>query len=495
MKKKLIFFLLCLPFGLLGAAGAQELHVRFEPETANMKSDYTFASGVRGWARDMTSRAANRDPITIDSTQFDALNDFSIAVWVKTNDDIRDGKTIVTNISKNSSDGFALGTTAEGSWFVRIVASGEELIYEPTLARQPINNGIWHLLALTYNRHSGEMRMYYDGQNVATYNVQALCSGSRLVIGGDSSAEEMYSFNGMIDELHWYDRQLTEEEHFAIYSSSVRGAKAARLAPRLDSIKVMAFNIWHGGRHRGEQVGVERVVEIIKESGADVIGMVETYGSGAKIADALGYYFYLHSSNLSIMSRFPIVQTYDIFRSFNCSGAMLQVSQRQSVNILHLWLDYLPSTDQQINTGVSPEDIVKGEWKTRGAELQEILKQAKPLIENSVPLFVTGDFNAGSHLDFTPENAAQHKGYAIEWVTSQLMEQAGFTDSFRAVNPSIKENPGITWSPEWKNELQYRIDFVYSHLAEPTRSVVIDKHHIRFPSDHAAVVSTFLLPK
>ena len=82
----------------------------------------------------------------------------------------------------------------------------------------------------------------------------------------------------------------------------------------------------------GQEVGVNRVVEVIKAENPDVIGMVETYGSGAIIADALGYYFYLRSSNLSIMSRYPITDTYDLYDSFNCSAATLQISPSQQIN-------------------------------------------------------------------------------------------------------------------------------------------------------------------
>ena len=62
----------------------------------------------------------------------------------------------------------------------------------------------------------------------------------------------------------------------------------------------------------GQEVGVNRVVEVIKAENPDVIEVVEK-PSSRYIADALGYYFYLRSSNLSIMSRYPITDTYDLY--------------------------------------------------------------------------------------------------------------------------------------------------------------------------------------
>ena len=83
------------------------------------------------------------------------------------------------------------------------------------------------------------------------------------------------------------------------------------------TLRVLAWNIWNGGREDGIDEGVERVVECIRDSGADIVAMQETYGSGPRIADALGYHLYLRSSNLSIISRYPAIGHHDLFRPFN----------------------------------------------------------------------------------------------------------------------------------------------------------------------------------
>jgi endonuclease/exonuclease/phosphatase family metal-dependent hydrolase len=46
----------------------------------------------------------------------------------------------------------------------------------------------------------------------------------------------------------------------------------------------MTWNIWHGGKEVGAEVGPKRVAEIIRESGADIIALQETYGSGEWLA-------------------------------------------------------------------------------------------------------------------------------------------------------------------------------------------------------------------
>ena len=48
-----------------------------------------------------------------------------------------------------------------------------------------------------------------------------------------------------------------------------------------------------------------------------------------------------------------------------------------------------------------------------------------------------------------------------------------------------------------KLDIQYRIDFIYymGKNVKVTESKMIDQHPVRFPSDHAAMISTFKFKK
>ena len=158
----------------------------------------------------------------------------------------------------------------------------------------------------------------------------------------------------------------------------------------------MAWNIWHGGHEHGEGVGVERVVELIKASGADLIAMQETYGSGEEIADALGYFFYLRSSNLSIMSRYPIGETFDVYKPFNSGGARIHLGPDQAVAFFTIWLHYLPDYLKQVIERTStPDSLEAGEGTTRHAEIRAILADIAPHLDraDAVPVIMAGDFN------------------------------------------------------------------------------------------------------
>jgi len=102
-------------------------------------------------------------------------------------------------------------------------------------------------------------------------------------------------------------------------------------APSSGEFGVMAWNIWHGGREDGEIAGPKRVAEVIQRSGADIVCMQETYGSGGMIAEELGFHFQPRGTNCSILSRFPISEDISVFEPFKCVGGKKGVRNRFSI--------------------------------------------------------------------------------------------------------------------------------------------------------------------
>lgn len=459
---------------------------------------YQYADGML----DVSEAAYERSGRVVEQIDsIDVSRSFSVFIRVRTNAGQLGEKALVTNkkLLNLQDRGFIIGTQDNGSWMVGFSdGKNDPWEYKPTAKRQPINDGNWHYIGLTHDADKQEMRMYYDGKNVAIYCTNGntnLATHNPFRLGCIDSSQ-WYTFNGCMKDFYFTDKVLDEEVIKAECGGLTTILQDESLAYSVSDIKIMAFNIYHGGHELGEEVGVNRVIEVIKDSGADVIGMIETYGSGAIIADALGYYFYLRSSNLSIMSKYPIKETYDLFDSFNCSGASLQISRTQTINYINLWLDYRPITNDQLLNNESIENIIAGEWELRAKQLQTILGNMKPLLQqDEVPLVVSGDFNSDSHLDWgeNTKNLSGHKGYVIEWPTSKLMFKAGFLDSYRVLYPDVIKYPCLTWSTMAKNELQYRIDFIYykGKGMKVLNSEMIDKHRVRFPSDHAALTTTF----
>jgi hypothetical protein len=66
-----------------------------------------------------------------------------------------------------------------------------------------------------------------------------------------------------------------------------------------------------------------------------------------------------------------------------------------------------------------------------------------------MPVIVGGDFNSGSHLDWTPAAATlpNYMGRVVAWPAGIAMREAGFVDVFRFAHPDPIQDPGLIWSP------------------------------------------------
>ena len=279
-------------------------------------------------------------------------------------------------------------------------------------------------------------------------------------------------------------------------------------------ITVMAWNIWHEGQHKAlGDSACDATLEILKTSQADILTIVETYGAATKIADKLGYYHRLLSSNLSIYSRYPITKTLtfsDSISTFNFGGVELDVNGR-TMRVFATWLHYLPDCTK-VPTNLNEAGIL--EWETNGSrdnEIRTILNCIKPYLaqSDSIPVIMAGDFNTHSHLDWTEEtkNLYHHGGKVINWPVSKEMESAHFTDSYREANPDPSKSAGTTWlissEPNFKWNRSDRIDYIYYSGSElkATSSASFNtnigdsiefkgSNHI-FGSDHGFVLTTF----
>lgn len=243
-----------------------------------------------------------------------------------------------------------------------------------------------------------------------------------------------------------------------------------------NSLKVLAWNIWHAGHEKAyPEIGCKETIGIMKQSEADIILMIETYGASTMVADSLGFYHRLLSNNLSIYSRYPIIETYtfpETISTFNFGGVKVDVNG-QPVIVFNTWLHYLP--DMRLTpTELSEKEILA--WDdagTRDEEIKAILSAIEPMLNdaNNIPIIMGGDFNSHSHFDWTEstKDMFHHGGATVNWTVSRNMEDAGFKDSFREINPDQKNDIGITWlydvaDEEGDEELPTRmdrIDYIY----------------------------------
>ena len=308
------------------------------------------------------------------------------------------------------------------------------------------------------------------------------------------------------------------------------------------TLRILSYNIYWGGH----QKDLEETIEVIRKSGADLVGIQENVNreyedQTPKIAKALGFSYVRHAvldaleefgakgnklrarwtqqAGQSTLSRHPITA-----QSPGGSGIQVELPSVEKVWMFntHLW-HYPYAPYQLMNVGYYQGDSIDPD--TPEAELQainsariaheteinKVLWDIKSILSSGEPVFLTGDFNEPSHLDWTTESAlAGLHPLKVSFPTSKQVTEAGLKDSFRELFPDPVTVPGFTWPagnyPETPDssvaDPEDRIDFIYftgekvqvknvQRLGEAADSS--DISFANYPSDHRAVLATFEL--
>lgn len=267
-------------------------------------------------------------------------------------------------------------------------------------------------------------------------------------------------------------------------------------------LKCLQWNIWHGGVHLVEG-GRDRVVDLIRETQADVVTMQEGYGCQEKIAKDLNLHLQTASptTNLALFSRLPMEQI-KTKRYFNSNPALLSLKNGRKILVNDVWTRYAyrpEYTTVHHNEGLDTNVWVEEDKILSMEDMTNILKEdVTPYLESpDMPVLVGGDFNSCSDLDWTAEAARFHNGYGpVPFPTSQYMREQGFTDSFREMHPDAAARPEGTFAVVLGHCQYSRIDFIYyrGKGIKTVASKCIRSHpeiDYVWPSDHAAVLSVF----
>ena len=277
------------------------------------------------------------------------------------------------------------------------------------------------------------------------------------------------------------------------------------LNPKNKSFKVMTWNIWHGGLHGTKADGFKKdtantinILNVLLKENADILLMQETYCCGMEIANNAGYTHSIQaSSNLSMHSKYPIIDSLEIFKPFNAHGAVIDIDG-QRLLFVNIWLHYLPDSFEDIKK-LNPDSLIANEVPTRLKEITSIIKVVDSLEKKlKIPVIIGGDFNSPSHLDWVQSTKKFHYGKVVQWPVSKLMLEYNYTDSFRKAHPDPRQTLEGTWgylSP--RDIISDRIDFIYykgENLKTLYSKIVMeDPENGFFNSDHRAVLTQFEL--
>ncbi|MFI5101103.1 MAG: endonuclease/exonuclease/phosphatase family protein [Actinomycetes bacterium] len=277
------------------------------------------------------------------------------------------------------------------------------------------------------------------------------------------------------------------------------------------TLKVMSQNIFYGGDDLvpstetfcpvadGCPENLLRIERVIRMSGADVVGLQEAERNTDVIAKALGWY---SSARDHVISRFPIVDPPDGDGVY----VFVEPSPGRVVAVANVHMPSDPYGPYAVRDGATRAQVLELERTVRLPAIQTQLKVLPELAAQGIPVFLTGDFNSPSYLDWTAAVAKVRPDvkYPVVWPVSKALADAGLKDSYREAHPDPVAVPGFTWTPGSPeadlHEVFDRIDWVL-HAGPVTTlaSTVVGEvgdvdagvQVSPYPSDHRGVVSTF----
>lgn len=278
-------------------------------------------------------------------------------------------------------------------------------------------------------------------------------------------------------------------------------------------LSVLQLNIWQEGTM--VPGGYNAIVEEIADIDADFVTLSEVRNyNNSRLCDRLvaslnakgKKYYSFFSQGAGLLSRYPIVDSAVIFSDNGEICKLVANVHGKEVAVYSAHLDYL-------NYAVYlPRGYDGVTWKKMAApctNLDTIMASnraskrdegiaaflqaaAKDISENRL-VFLGGDFNEASHLDWTAatKDLYDHHGMIVPWTCSVMLQDKGFKDSYRVIYPSAVTHPGFTfpadnkavevkklaWAPD--ADERERIDYVYFY---PDKKLILRKSIVVGPS-------------
>ncbi len=323
-----------------------------------------------------------------------------------------------------------------------------------------------------------------------------------------------------------------------------------------ETISVLSFNVWQEGTHM--ENGFEYIADNIAKIQPDIVAFTELRNKKdtdfiARIIEALrqrGQVYYGHNSiSTGVISRYPVKDLENLSSDENKGSATLSLIDIGNIPVAFyaLQLDYrhsssyLPRAYDSTDFKELPDGPVTDAQKLiddsrasyRDEIVELIIKSANSKRDEGKEVFICGNFNEPSHLDWqdNTKNLYEHSGVVINWENSKAFEREGYLDSYREIYPNPVTHPGFTFPADNpavemkelakapKADERDRIDFIYyspgkyvrkaqnTYLVAPHSDIVRGERTAYtgqdpfiepvngWPTDHRAVLTVFEVEK
>ncbi len=279
-------------------------------------------------------------------------------------------------------------------------------------------------------------------------------------------------------------------------------------------IKLLQLNIWQEGVM--VKNGYEALADELARADADFVMLSEVRNyKGTRFCDRIvaslkergKTYYSFYSYDSGLLSKFPIVDSAVIFPENGDHGSIYKLTadwEGKRVCVYTAHLDYrncayyrVRGYDGSTWEKMEPDTVVASLLadnvaSQRDDAIRKFMEDAEKEVARGHLVFIGGDFNEPSHLDWTEatQDSADHRGVVIPWTVSTMLAGAGYRDTYREMYPDPVKNPGytypadsretevsrLTWTPD--ADERERIDFIYYY---PQKDLKLLQAHVFGP--------------
>lgn len=262
-------------------------------------------------------------------------------------------------------------------------------------------------------------------------------------------------------------------------------------------ISVLQWNIWQEGTM--VPGGYDAIIDEIVRLKPDFVTFSEVRNYNHtrfcdRIVRSLSergmQYYSFFSDDTGLLSHYPIIDSTVVYPLHDDHGTVHRLVSKignQEFAVYTAHLDYLKdayynvrgydgSSWQEIPIPTSISEVLAyNDDSFRDDGIRAFIRKAKTDVEEGRIVFLGGDFNEPSHLDWIREtkDLYDHHGLIIPWTVTLALDNAGFMDAYRTAYPDVLKYPGftypsdnkdmktdrLTWAP--KADERDRIDYIF----------------------------------
>lgn len=266
------------------------------------------------------------------------------------------------------------------------------------------------------------------------------------------------------------------------------------------NLKLLQLNIWQEGTIVSG--GYDALVEELAQTDADFVMLSEVRNYHdtrfcdritASLQEKGKTYYSFYSYDSGLLSKYPIIDSTTIFPENGDHGSIYKLVadvHGQEVAVYTAHLDYLNCTYydvkgydgctwEKLDAPLTNMDSIlcKNTTSQRNDAIRLFIKDAQKEQAKGRLIFLGGDFNEPSHLDWieATKDSADHQGLVIPWTVTSLLTENGYADAYRTYYPDPVQYPGYTYPANNTdidiNKLSWamdadereRIDYIFFH--------------------------------